>query len=97
TLEPGETLAELLARLEALEKRLGGGETLPQTNTAMSAKAMGPSGGTLASAPAPARSIHSASAIPGSQPRRSPPGGPTAFAPTGPSPGAAAFTPQTPK
>ncbi len=29
TLEPGETLAELLARLEALEKRLGGGAAAP--------------------------------------------------------------------
>ena len=86
TLEPGETLAELLGRLEALEKTFGGGGS-------------GPSGGGIArpataAAPAPAASRPMASA-PAVRPAAPPPSAapPSSAAPPRPAPPAASAAP----
>jgi DNA polymerase III subunit gamma/tau len=85
TLEPGETLAELLARLEALEKKLEGGGApskadLPPGRTSSSGeKPLGPSGARSAPLPALPRSIQARSAIPGSASPRTTPPAPSTF------------------
>ena len=94
TLEPAETLAQLLARLEALEKRLAGGEAAgpsrsisrpaepPRERTSsQGAPPSGALGARSAAPPAPPRSIQSSSAVPGSRPPRTDPSGPGGFAP----------------
>jgi DNA polymerase-3 subunit gamma/tau len=73
TLEPGESLAELLGRLEALEKRLTGGPS-PEAS----------SGVRSPSHPAPARSTSARSAIPGSDSPQTPPSGAPGYGPTSP-------------
>jgi len=92
TLEPGETLAEILAKLEALEQRLGGAPALAPISAAgpggglaaapRSAAPMPGGGGQRASvAPSPPRSAPPAVARPWTPPRASAPAPPTVFAP----------------
>jgi hypothetical protein len=83
TLEPGETLAELLARLESLEKRLAGGAGAPPAPAAArGAPAGGPAGGVRAAGPGAGRPAGSpaapapATAPPGPAPRREAPAAP---------------------
>jgi len=92
TLEPGELLAQLLERLEGLEKRLGGGAGAtpddPSGGATPGTPASGPFGGRSPTHPAPARSTSARSAIPGSRSPQAPPAGPLAVAP-GVAPGVA--------
>ena len=88
TLEPGETLAQLLSRLEALEKRLAGGaagqqrtEQTPGRTSSPGRETGGPSGTRSAPLPAPPRSIQASSAIPGYASPRTGPYGPAGSAP----------------
>ncbi|HET9326227.1 MAG TPA: DNA polymerase III subunit gamma/tau [Candidatus Eisenbacteria bacterium] len=68
TLEPGETLAQLLQRLEALEKRLAGG------GSARSAGGASPAEPSSVRAPAPTRSAPARTVAPGAaSPSQSPP------------------------
>jgi DNA polymerase-3 subunit gamma/tau len=93
TLEPGETLAELLQRLEALEQRLSGGGEGPAGG-----KASAGAGGRAGGAPAPTRAVPTpagassrGSTTPSSPRRTDAPrakaeiGGPPAAAPRSPS------------
>ncbi len=91
TLEPGETLAELLARLEAVEKRLGGTSAVVAGGTgtvsdASRSRTLGTrpaqsSGARSATPPASPRSIQAGSAIPGLAPPRTTPSASAGFAP----------------
>jgi DNA polymerase III subunit gamma/tau len=84
TLEPGETLGEILGRLEELERRLAGGAPAPA----------GPSGGSGARAPAasrapaPAPPARGASAAPAYAPPPPPAAPPAYAAPPSPAPAA---------
>ncbi len=97
TLEPGETLAEILAKLEALEQRLGGAPAAPGGRPAGPARppAPLPGGGAQRSSvtPAPPRRAPPAAAppwtppaaaAPASTPRASAPAPPVAVAPASP-------------
>ena len=83
TLEPGETLAALLTRLEALEKKLSGSGATPprEPNPRHGASPLERSGVRSAPPPAPPRSIQARSAIPGSDSPRTGPSGPAGSAP----------------
>jgi DNA polymerase-3 subunit gamma/tau len=91
TLEPGETLAEILAKLEALEQRLGGAPAPAAGSGGRPAAASRsaaplPGGGAQRSdvAPAPPRSAPPAAAAPWTPPRAHAPAPPLALAPPKP-------------
>ncbi len=97
TLEAGESLAEILDRLEALERRLGGnpGETAPRAGSAASGSRTPPSGGMRATAPT-SFAAPAVASIPPSAARFAPAQGYRAT-PAGPStPPSAAIAPDAP-
>ncbi|MBI1799593.1 MAG: DNA polymerase III subunit gamma/tau, partial [Candidatus Eisenbacteria bacterium] len=81
TLERGETLAELIGRLEALEQRMSGGTAAPTTRGGVPAGGTlrGPSSGSAPQSEGTSRGSAPQAAAGGSPPRRSS-GGPVAFA-----------------